>query len=163
MPRTCTACRHPKRAEIDGALLGGEPLRNVAKQFSLSAASLFRHKAHLPKTLAKAHEAREVARADSLVAQLNQLAADARRVQGKAEAAGDLRTALAGVRELTRLVEVATRLRAENSLSLEDAQELFGGMARLVKEHVHDPPALRAIASGFQELIERIDRRVAQV
>jgi phosphoserine phosphatase len=110
--------------------------------------------------LAKAENAREVARGDALVMQLNQLAQDARRIKTEAELIGDLRTALAGVRELTRLVEVAAELSRDQSLPIDEAQELFTGMARLVREHVQDPAALRAIASGFQDLTERIDRRV---
>jgi hypothetical protein len=42
MPRTCTACTHPHRDEIDRLLLDGAALRNIAKRYSLSAASLFR-------------------------------------------------------------------------------------------------------------------------
>jgi len=43
MPRTCTTCAHPHRDEIDRRLPDGAPLRNIAKQFSVSSASLFRH------------------------------------------------------------------------------------------------------------------------
>jgi hypothetical protein len=74
---------------------------------------LFRHKAHLSETLMKSCEAGEVLRADSLVDQLKRLTDDARRIQKKAEAAMDYRGALAGVRELTRLVELAARLSGE--------------------------------------------------
>jgi hypothetical protein len=57
--------------------------------------------------------AAEVSRADSLIDQLERLKEDARRIKQKAEAAKDYRTALAGVRELTRLVEFAARLSGE--------------------------------------------------
>jgi hypothetical protein len=113
MPRTCTVCARSERAGIDEALLNGEPLRNIAERVSLSVTSLFRHKAHLSETLKKSHEAAEVSRADSLIGQLEQLKEDARRIQKRAEAAKDYRTALAGVRELTRLVELAARLSGE--------------------------------------------------
>src|SRR6202044_1772919 len=65
------------------------------------------------ETLKKSREVAEVSRADSLIDQLKQLATDARRIQKKAEAANDYRGALAGVRELTRLVELAARLSGE--------------------------------------------------
>jgi hypothetical protein len=113
MPRTCAVCGRTERDEIDQALLAGEPLRNIAKRVSLSVASLFRHKAHLSETLKKSREAAEVSRADSLIDQLERLKEDARRIQEKAEAAKDFRGALAGVRELTRLVELAARLSGE--------------------------------------------------
>ena len=40
-------------------------------------------------------------------------ASDAKRIAGAAEGANDLRTALAGVRELTRIVELLAKLRGE--------------------------------------------------
>jgi len=162
MPRTCTVCRHPKRGEIEQALLAGESLRDISKRVSLSRASLFRHKAHLPKTLAKAHEAREVAHADALVAQLTKLAADARRIQTKAEASGDLRAALAAIGALSRLVELAVQLSREQAIPIDEARELFVGLARLVRDHVHDAAALRAIGEGFAKLTEQVDGRIRE-
>nr|UXE45005.1 hypothetical protein Hi04_10k_c4039_00013 [uncultured bacterium] len=106
-------CSHEHRNDIDVALLSGEPLRNVAERVSLSVTSLFRHKAHLSETLKRSQEIAEVCRADSLIEQLKQLTKDARRIQKKAEEANDYRGALAGVRELTRLVELAARLSGE--------------------------------------------------
>ena len=48
MPTRCTTCRHPALAEIDQALLQGEPHRNVSERYDLSASSVFRHsKQHL--------------------------------------------------------------------------------------------------------------------
>jgi len=38
MPRTCAVCPHPHRDQIDRRLLDGAPLRNIAKQFSVSSA-----------------------------------------------------------------------------------------------------------------------------
>ena len=40
----CTICQHEKRADIDQALIAGTAYRTVATTFSLSAASLFRHR-----------------------------------------------------------------------------------------------------------------------
>ena len=72
------------------ALLSGEPLRKIAKQFSLSAVSVHRHlQGHLRATLAKSHEAAERFRADALLEQLDHLAEDAQRIQHKAESAED--------------------------------------------------------------------------
>ena len=47
MPRTCTVCRHEARAEVDRSLLAGEPYRGIAKRWSLGAAAVLRHKAHI--------------------------------------------------------------------------------------------------------------------
>ncbi len=45
--------------------------------------------------------------------QLHQLTLEAKRLKAKAEREGDLRTALAAVRELCRIVELVARLRGE--------------------------------------------------
>jgi len=114
MPRTCTICAHPDHEAIDAALVAGESFRNVAERFGTSAAGAFRHKGdHLPAALVRAADAAEVARADSLLDQLAELRADARRIGGKAEALGELKTALAGVRELVRIVELTAKLVGE--------------------------------------------------
>jgi hypothetical protein len=113
MPRTCTACSHSHRDDIDRLLLEGAPFRNIAKRFSLSAASLFRHNKHISATLAKSHEEAEIIRADGLLEHLNHLTAEAARLKQKAEQAKDYRTALAGVREMSRILELVIRLAAE--------------------------------------------------
>jgi hypothetical protein len=97
MPRTYTTCTHPHRDEIDRRLLDGAPLRNIAKQFSLFSASLFRHNKHISKTLSLARQEAEILRADGLMEHLNHLRAEAERLKQKAEKAKDYRTALAGL------------------------------------------------------------------
>jgi hypothetical protein len=113
MPRTCTACTHPHRDEIDRQLLDGVALRNIAKRFSLSTASLFRHNKHIAKALSNARQEADILRADSLMDHLNHLTAEAARLKQKAEQAKDYRTALAGVREMSRLLELVMRLAVE--------------------------------------------------
>lgn len=118
MPRTCTTCTHPNRETIDTALLNGAPSRRIAAQFSLSEASVRRHKEHVPLHLATAVAAQEVSHADALLRQLTALTTEARRIKQKAEKAGDYRTALSGVRELVRIVELLARVHGE----LKDSQ-----------------------------------------
>lgn len=114
MPRKCTVCEHEKVEEINRLLLEGVSLRNIAKQYFVSAASLHRHKeGHLPAKLVKAREAREIAKADSLLDQVTELRDKALSILDKAEQAGDLRTALQGVREAKGCLELLARLQGE--------------------------------------------------
>jgi hypothetical protein len=54
MPQTCTVCRQPNVAEIERAIVGGEPLRDIARQYGVSKDAVARHKSdHLPRTLVK--------------------------------------------------------------------------------------------------------------
>lgn len=113
MPRTCTVCLHPKRSEVDAALLAGEPLRTIADQFGPSKTALLRHREHVAPALAVAKQAAAVADADSLLEKVRGLEVDARRIGKAAETAGDARIALGAVRELTRIIELLGRLRGE--------------------------------------------------
>lgn len=114
MPRTCTVCSHPEREAIDRALLSGEANRRIAAHHAVSEQAVRRHKAdHLPAALAKAHEAEEVSRADDLLGQVRDLQARALSILEKAEAAGELRTALGAIREARGNLELLAKLLGE--------------------------------------------------
>ncbi len=114
MPRSCTVCHHVQRATIEAALLAGDALRDIARRYATGKDALARHRAqHLPARLAMARQAEEAAGADSLLDKARDLEETARRLCKQAEASGDPRTALQGVRELGRLLELSGRLRGE--------------------------------------------------
>ena len=157
MPRTCTACSHPHRDEIDRLLLDGVALRNIAKRYSLSAASLFRHNKHISKTLSHARQEAEILRADGLMEHLNHLTAEAARLKQKAEQAKDYRTALAGVREMSRLLELVMRLAVEMQ---ERASSDFDFDGRPL-EQLSDLELLQILARG-QEMSKSKFLRIAR-
>ena len=114
MPRQCSVCAHQKLAEIDRALVGGVSLRDIAGQYRVSKSSLERHKAnHLPATLIQAQAAQEAANADDLLGQIEDLRRQAQAIKDQAMKTNDLRTALQGIRELVRIVELLAKLRGE--------------------------------------------------
>jgi len=114
MPQSCSICIHPDRAAIDAALVRGESLRDIAGQHALSKSALARHKLeHLPVHLVRAKEAATVADADSLLREVGALRAKAVHLLLAAERSGDLRTALAGVREARGCIELLARLLGE--------------------------------------------------
>lgn len=111
MPRVCTICTHPQREALEAALVAGTPNRRIAAQHDVTEQALRRHAAtHLPARLAQAHAAAEVLNADRLLAGLAELQAKALRILERAEEAGDLRTALAGIREARGCIETAAKL-----------------------------------------------------
>ncbi len=63
--------------------------------------------------MTKAQEAQEVAQADNLLEQVQNLQAKALSILAKAEAAGDLRTALQGIREARSCLELLAKLQGE--------------------------------------------------
>jgi hypothetical protein len=115
MPRVCSVCTSGARERIDADLVAGEEsLKKIAALYCVSTHALGRHKArHLPGALVKAQEAQEVTRGDDLLDKVAQLEADAHRIKQKAEESQDYRTALQGIRELVRIVELLARLRGE--------------------------------------------------
>jgi predicted RNA-binding Zn ribbon-like protein len=136
MARTCKCCTHPRCAELDRELIANrKPYRSIAQDFAVSDDSVFRHQRdHLPKLLVQAEEAKDIAQADDLLAQLKHLNAKARELAAKAESGGDYRTALMAVRELTRLLELTAKLTGE-----------LDERAQHNELHVHLPPD-RALA-----------------
>ena len=111
MPRRCSVCAHNDRQAIDVALVEGDALRDVARRFGLSKDAAARHKAdHLPATLTDAANADEAVRGETLLEKVRALEAQARDIAARANKAGDLRTALTAVRDLTRLVELQAKL-----------------------------------------------------
>ena len=114
MPRVCTICTHPEKEAINQALVNGEPFRHIAARYGTSTGALQRHKADdLPSIMVKSEEAREVAHADDLVWQIKQLRNKAISILGKAETAGDLKTALMDVREARACIELLAEMEGE--------------------------------------------------
>ena len=114
MPRTCTVCSHPNLPDLNAALLMGESLRNIAKRFGTSASAAYRHhREHLRLPLVRAKETTEAGGGGTLMGKVMHLEEHARRLGKKAEDLGDLRGAMAAVRELVRIVELMGRLQGE--------------------------------------------------
>jgi len=114
MGRTCTVCGHAQRDVIDQALVSGTGLRKVAERFSgTSVTALHRHKAHVRANIAMAHEAKEVARADSLLEQVKDLQAKTLAILQKAEKTGDLRTAATAIGQARQNLELLGKLAGE--------------------------------------------------
>lgn len=83
-------------------------------RLGIDKSALSRHKkSHIPKNLAKAMEAKKVAKATNLIDEIERLRVKAERIFKKAEEEGDYRTALAGIRELTRIVELLAKMQGE--------------------------------------------------
>jgi hypothetical protein len=114
MPRTCTVCAHQNRDAIEGELLAGRPLGEIADIFLTSRAALCRHRqSHIPLRLLQGRKAVEISKADTLIGQIETLQRKARQILEKAESDNDLRTALAGVKELSRLIELVAKMTRE--------------------------------------------------
>lgn len=127
MPRQCSICAHKECLEINKALIEGLPYRRIAAQFGVSDPALRRHKeAHLPVSLVKAEAARGVADADALLAQVQALGRRAISLLEAAEASGDLRAAVAALREVRSNLELLGRTTGELAAAQKQGQGLGG-------------------------------------
>ena len=114
MPRACTICTHADRAAIDLMLVNGTPYRNIAERFGTSVSALTRHKSdHLPSSLARAHEAEEVAQADSLLDQIKHLQQITLRILSAAEKDGKYVAAIMAVKEARGNLELLAKMMGE--------------------------------------------------
>jgi hypothetical protein len=156
MPRSCTVCTHPDRTEIDEALVGGVSSAEIAGRYrTIGERAIRRHRTnHVPETLAKAHEAEEVARADSLLEQVRELQERALEILDKAEEAGELRTALGAIREARGNLELLARLLGElderPTVNLSISPEWLELRAVIVTALEPHPEALRAVVGALE-------------
>lgn len=114
-PPSCAVCRHPEHVALDEMLLRGESIRAIARRFRLGKSTVHTHlkNGHIPKTLVKAADAAAVSEGDALLAKVLEVEQEVRRLAAKAEKAGDVRGALVGMRELSRILELLGRLSGE--------------------------------------------------
>ena len=114
MPRSCTVCEHAEREAIDRALVGDASNRSVASLYDVSEAAVRRHKAnHLPAKLVMAQAAGEVAQADDLLGQMQNLQRRTLAVLEAAESTNQHRTALSAIREARSNLELLAKLLGE--------------------------------------------------
>jgi hypothetical protein len=155
--RKCSICEHESLEQINTLLLKGETYRKISERFSVSAAALSRHKnQHIVKAMTKAQEAQEVARADNLLEQVQSLQSRAVAILSQAEAAGDLRTALTGIREARACLELLAKLQGElqqeGTVNITLAPEWVQLRAIILQTLEPWPKARLAIAEAVKEV-----------
>jgi hypothetical protein len=155
VPRSCTICTHPEREAIDEALVGGIAFPALVAEYRVSKDSLSRHKAnHLPAKLVMAQAAEEVAQADTLLGQVRDLQGRALTILGRAEEAGDLRTALGAIREARGNLELLAKLLGELDerpvVNLNLSPEWLELRAVIVGALEPHPQALRAVVGALE-------------
>ena len=155
--RPCTVCTHPDRPAVDQAMVNHRPFRRISVQFGLSLSAVIRHHDdHLPEALTKAKAAEETARADDLLEQVRALRSKSLQLMLAAEKAGDLRTALAGIREaracVELLAEMSQAIDRRPTLNLLIAPEWLMVRSTLLEALGPYPEARTAVAASLVRL-----------
>ena len=113
MGRTCTVCSHKDVDEINRLLLCSDSLRAIARQFGLSKDALSRHKeSHIPELLSKSADLKaevESTQGNQTLAEVRELKVTALEILAVAQGAGDLKTALMGIREARSCLELCMK------------------------------------------------------
>jgi transposase-like protein len=156
MPRTCTICNHPRRDAIDLALLAGESFRNIAQRFGTSATALHRHKDHLPGQLAKAHEAAEVVKADTLLDRLKELNSETRAILKETREGGNHDLALKAIARVEKQLELEAKLLGElqpegTTINVYSTPEWLTLRAVVIQALQPYPDAARAVGRALSD------------
>jgi hypothetical protein len=114
MPRVCTICIHPELAAIDRALIESTPNRRIATRYGLTEAAVRRHAAaHLPSTLALAHQAGEVQRSGDLWEDAWRLQDEAAALVASAKKTGSVAATAQAIQCAQRGLALMVTLRAQ--------------------------------------------------
>ncbi len=113
MPRPCTVCSHKDVDEINRLLLCSDSYRDIARQFGLSKDAVARHKeSHIAGLLSKSTELKaevESTQGTQTLAEVRELKVKALEILAEAQGAGDLKTALMGIREARSCLELCMK------------------------------------------------------
>jgi hypothetical protein len=108
--RTCSLCSRTDRAAIDEAIAAGrDSLAQLASRFESTKATIDRHSKHLAGKIAAAKAVTHtalLAEGATLAEKLLWIIREADRLKSAAEEAKDYRTALQGLREIVRVLEL---------------------------------------------------------
>ena len=110
MGRPCGLCQHARRPEIDAALVGGQPYRNISKRFQISPAALSRHRAHVSRALRRADMKRDSLTVSECQARIETLYRRSEQIMDKAATKDDLRVELAGLQQARETLKAAWEL-----------------------------------------------------
>lgn len=155
MPRICTICSHPELETINKALVGEASNRSIASLYDASEAAVRRHRTnHLPAKLVMAEKAEEVAEADELLDQVQDLQTRTLSILEEAETTKQYRTALSAIREARSNLELLAKLLGE----LDDRPQVNVLIAPTVQVAIlralEPYPAARQAVSGALATLE---------
>lgn len=149
--RVCSICRHHKLAQIDQALLRGQPQAAVARRFAVSPDAVNRHAKHIQSALVRAQakpDGDELRYGDKLLREIDRIRQDAERLQEESEQRRDMRAALRAIHERLAIVELEAKLSGQ----IKPAQSLT--------INVHAPEPLEQTLADAQMLLELHGYRV---
>ncbi|MDD3523542.1 MAG: hypothetical protein PHQ41_02490 [Candidatus Cloacimonetes bacterium] len=159
MGRQCTVCAHKDLEEINKLLLCSDSYRDLARQFGLSKDALARHKeSHIPTELLKSNDIQEIAKADVLLVQLEEIREKTLSLLDKAERAADTRVYgapvayLREVREQIKLLaELEGRLASQPQITIINNPQWIVLRTQIIGALEPYPEAREAVIHAIRE------------
>ncbi len=156
---TCTICSHDERPAIDDALVSGQSLRAIARQFGVSKDAAGRHKAHVSHALATLVAEREQAGARSALERFEDLYDDAQAVLRAAKEDGKGSLTLQAIDRLERITTQLAKLSGEldespkvQVVNLSTSAEWLATRQALMEALAPFPEAAQAVAGRLREI-----------
>ena len=114
MPRRCTVCTLPpkQRAKLDRDLVRGlQPMRVIASRYGVTFSAVQRHsEEHVPARLLLAQQAREIAEADAILAELTSVKVEVEELRDKALEDEDIHAAFKGIAASLKALELQAKV-----------------------------------------------------
>lgn len=151
MTRTCTICTHPKRAEIEAAVISGVSYRGIASQFFIDDGSLQRHVAsHVQASIKQSKIAIEEARGIDVVKQLKVINTITLTILQSARDNGQDGMALFAIDRVLKQIELQSKLLGDiNVIEQEQEEKLDSSLiAYMTDEEIE---TMQTIAQNAQE------------
>ncbi len=161
MPRVCSVCTHPERAEIDRALIAGSGSnRRIAAQYALNESAIRAHKAnHLKVRLLKAADREAEADLRTVIdvrAQLKAINGAALTVLKEAREARDGDLALKAIDRIQKQIELQAKLIGElhdgNTINVTLSPQWIEIRAVVIGALQDHPEARTAVAAALLEV-----------
>jgi hypothetical protein len=126
MTRTCTVCNHKDIDEINRRLISGDSIVGIARVYAVSEDALWRHKEkHISDLLSKSNDLKAEL-GNQTLAEIRSLKTRAMEILIQAQEAGDLKTALLGIREARGCLELVFKAEGriqEQSINVKQQQQ----------------------------------------
>lgn len=115
MPRVCTICTHPKRAEIEREVASRSgSIRAIADNYDVGRTALTNHlRDHISEKIAKAAAKKQVEEAISIIGTVQKILTRSEEISIKAQHEGDGKLSLSGLRETRETVKLLAELSGE--------------------------------------------------
>ncbi len=130
MPRVCTICTSPKRAQVDALIAKRVPVRNIEKLTKFGFLTVQRHKEHIRQALVKAQEEKQLTNGNSVWLKLENMVEEAERQFRKNK--GGLKAVW--FREMRGTIEMGIKLGLEAHKERQIFKDVTPAVEKMIEE-----------------------------